>query len=58
MITTLGTIINTLAESIYEGKTGNELEKYAKLLMQIHKVEPAFKGYTPKGFPATPPFCA
>lgn len=56
-MTTLETIIDALATSAFmaEGYSGLALEKYAELLMQIHKVEPAFKGYTPKGFPGPYP---
>jgi methionyl aminopeptidase len=54
-MTTLETIIDSLAKSIYEGRTGNDLERCAELLMDLHEVEPAFKGYQPKGFPGPYP---
>jgi methionyl aminopeptidase len=49
-MTILREIIDNLASRVIEGATGNDLERYAELLMQIHEVEPAFKGYQPKGF--------
>jgi len=49
-MTTLEHILEVLAEFCTEGKTGIDLEKYAELLLEIHKVESAFKGYQPKGF--------
>jgi methionyl aminopeptidase len=49
-MTILGEILDNLASRVIEGATGNDLERYAELLMQIHEVEPAFKGYQPKGF--------
>ena len=49
-MTILGEILDNLASRVIEGATGNDLERYAELLMQIHEVEPAFRGYQPKGF--------
>ena len=54
-MTTLETILDALSGLVKEGRTGNDLEQYAELLMQTHKVEPAFKGYHPEGFPGPYP---
>ena len=50
-MTILGEILDNLASRVIEGTTGNDLEKYAELLMQIHEVEPAFKGVPQRASP-------
>lgn len=49
-MTTLESILETLATMTVAGATGKQLETMAVSLMRLYKVEPAFLGYKPSGF--------
>jgi len=49
-MTLLENIIDSLSYLVVEGATGLQLEAHAVNLFKLYEVEPAFKGYQPKGF--------